>query len=122
MTSSFGCPPSGGRPPPVNPTPHDYHHLESNRALPHPLKGPIHSEYHDKHKALLKSSGECLSKRKEAVGERTSRTSHNKDSHFVFGFDSGVPLSEKVIDQLKPVLDAVLNFSFQNISYSEHFN
>lgn len=45
MGSSYMAPPPGTQPSlPVNPVPKNYHHLESNRALPHPPKGPPSSE------------------------------------------------------------------------------
>ena len=45
MGSSYISPPSGTGPAhPIDPAPKDYHHLESNRALPHPPKGPVKTE------------------------------------------------------------------------------
>ena len=45
MSSSYVAPPPGTRREgPVNPTPHDYRHLESDRALLHPPPGPPSSE------------------------------------------------------------------------------
>ena len=45
MGSSYVAPPPGtSAAQPVDPVPKDYHHLESNRALTHPPKGPTQSE------------------------------------------------------------------------------
>ena len=45
MSSSYVAPPpETQREGPVNPTPKDYHHLESNRSLLHPPPGPPCSE------------------------------------------------------------------------------
>ena len=97
MTSSYVVPPRGTKPSlPVDPTPNNYHHLESNRALPHPPNGPIRSEIHDNFTTPLKTSDECLTKRKAALGERNSRISDNKNTHFILGFNDASPLSEKV--------------------------
>ena len=85
----------------VKPDLKDYHHLESDRALTHPPKGPALSEVKQQFTVPLKDTQECITKRRNALDERRSRIGDSKQTHFFLGFDDSKPLSEKVIDQSK---------------------
>ncbi len=97
MTMSYAAPPVGIKPStPINHTPKNYHHLESNRALLHPPVGAYCSEVQENFTTPLSGSEEFMSKRVSSFGERTTRISDNKNTHFVLGFDDSVAQSEKV--------------------------
>jgi hypothetical protein len=98
MTSSYISPGKGhGRPPAVNPAPKDYHHLESDRALPSATKARTsRSEAADQYITPIGDPAECVAKRRETLRERTDRISDNKESHIHLGFDKPKQLSEKV--------------------------
>lgn len=99
MGSSYTAPPSGSSPAhPINPAPKDYHHLESNRALPHPPKGPAKTEVQECFGVLVKSEGVSVGRTRAAVGERTSRMHYNKGTHFFLGFSKTPPLSEQATE------------------------
>ncbi len=94
---SYGAPPVGTKPAtPIDRTPKNYHHLESNRALLHPPVGAYCSEVQGNFTTPLSGPEECMSKRVSSFGERTTRISDNKNTHFVLGFDGTVDQSEKV--------------------------
>lgn len=101
MTSSYISPGKGhGRPPAVNPTPKDYHHLESDRALlPSATKAResrSRSEAAAQYVTPIEDPAECVAKRRETLRERTDRISDNKESHIHLGFDKLKQISEKV--------------------------
>ena len=97
MTMSYTAPPTDARPStPIDPFPKNFHHLESNRALPHPPKGSNRSEAQENFSIPLAGPDECVTRRSLALGERKTRISDNKNTHFVLGFDEPVTLSEKV--------------------------
>ena len=78
----------------------NYHHLESNRALPLPLiSGPSSSEARNEYIQHL-SSKEFSLKHKDSIGNRTSRIKENKGSHFTLGCDAPQNESENVCSQL----------------------
>lgn len=105
MAMSYPTPPAGVRPStPCDPFPKDYHHLESNRALMHAPKGGNLTEACGNFTAPLAGPKECLSRRLSALGERTSRISDNKNTHFVLGFDESVALTEKVTHSLDTIV------------------
>ena len=98
MTSSYISPAKGyTRPPAVNPVPKDYHHLESDRALPDTTKTMSCSEASDQYITPIEDPAVCVAKRRETLGERTARIKDNKQSHIYLGFDKPKQLSEKVI-------------------------
>ena len=98
MTSSYISPGKGhGRPPAVNPTPKDYHHLESDRALPGITKTrPSRSEAADQYGTPIEDPAECVAKRRDTLRERTDRITDNKQSHIHLGFDKPKQISEIV--------------------------
>ena len=75
----------------------DYHHLESDRALPHPLAAQKRSEVEDKYVVHLQNPEDYSQQRGQNIGERTNRDLHNKGTHFVFGSGYDPKTSETVI-------------------------
>ncbi|CAI8041472.1 Putative calmodulin-like protein 2 [Geodia barretti] len=99
MSSSYVAPPPGTRREgPVNPAPHDYRHLESDRALLHPPPGPPSSENMTQFGVPLKSEEEARERVREARQERNSRIRDSKLTHIVLGFNSVPKLSEKMAE------------------------
>ena len=97
MTSSYVSPAKGcTRPPPVDPVPKSYHHLESDRALLHPPKTAHRSEAADQFITPIDDPVESTARRRDVLGERTARIKDNKQSHIFLGFDKPQQISEKV--------------------------
>ncbi len=95
--TSFALPPSNAKPrQPIVPDSKNYYHLESNRALLHPLGGGNLSEVRGNFTAPLSGPEECLTKRLSSLRERNDRITDNKGSHIVLGFDKPISMSEKV--------------------------
>lgn len=88
----------------VKPVRKDYHHLESNRALPHPLPSHIASEAQDKYTLPLDNLKDYAQKLGENIGNRTATTRHNKDTHFLLGSDDNQMKSENVCFTLNVVM------------------
>ena len=74
---------------PVVPVYREYHHLESNRALPegHPLLKPDRTEAQDNFARPIKTEEEYTTRNRANLSERTTRIEDNKSTHFVLGSD-----------------------------------
>lgn len=84
----------------IVPTHEDYHHLESNRALPHPLPPPTGSEAQDNYTVPRKGTQEYVDYQREHKGERSARILDNKRTHFLFGSDPPQNLTENVCQRV----------------------
>lgn len=80
----------------VKPSPKDYHYLESNRALPHPLDTTSNSETQARFRLPVENTEEYIQNQKRSMGDRTARISDNKKTHFIYGFDCPQYKTEKV--------------------------
>jgi hypothetical protein len=82
----------------------DYKHLESNRALPHPLKLNTCSEVQQNYKVPLGNEEEYARQKKEKLDDRNTRIQVNKSTHYVAGYDPPVSKTEHVSTAIKDAL------------------
>lgn len=76
----------------------DYHHLESNRALPrgHPLLKQSGSEAQDSFTLPIKTTEEYSKRKREGLEDRAARIRESKSTHYVVGYDPAQMESEQV--------------------------
>lgn len=94
--SSYSSPQCTGFEKPVKPVQDDFHYLESNRALPHPLLGHTASEAHIKYTLPLDNPKDYAQRLRKSIGDMTAMTRHNKGTHFQLGSDNNQKKSESV--------------------------
>ena len=73
-----------------------YRYLESNQALPHPLKVQNRSEVQNNYTPPFKDGDEYLAKKLEGLGNRNERIQDNKRTHYVPGYHPPQMKSEQV--------------------------
>lgn len=78
------------------PKPIDYHHLESNRALPHPFLQGTCSEAQHSYKVPMEDTEEYAREKRGNVGSRNARREDNKSTHYVAGYCPSQKQTEQV--------------------------
>ena len=80
----------------IIPKPIDYHHLESNRALPYPLQQTTCSEAQHSYKIPIEDTEEYARKKGESIENRNARREDNKSTHYVAGYCPSLRQTEQV--------------------------
>jgi len=99
----------------------NYYHLESNKALPHPLTDQKISEVKEKYTLQLHKPEEYSQRRGQNLGDRSARNLHNKGTHFVFGssYNQSTTETVKKREKFSKMIPNFIDLSHRKLSLGE---